>query len=461
MDFDFSASPPQLTNIDHPQTAFNVLWLQCRRFKTEITDLKEKLNVNPNNSSAPPSSTKPFKREEKTSNPWRNKKPGAVIGHTGHGRQLLPLEQVDEIIPCYPQATCAKCHAAVKTLSTYSRKQVCDLPKGKLHVKEYQLHHGRCTACKKRCSSELPEGVPKSLLGHFALARISLITGKYHLSKRLTAQLLQDLFGLKLSIGTVSNAEAKVTEALAQSMEEIKKEVQAADRLHADETSFFNQHKLNWLWVATCETATLFKLFLKRDAESAKKLIGESYQGVVCTDRYSSYHWLKDEQHQYCWAHIIRDFRKISERENPKEAFIGGVLLSQAESIIGYWNKLNENRDEKFNIMYRVFLKEYPGRLQTTLQKGIALTGTKTAKFCHYFLKHWDCLWHFLVKPNVDATNNSAERALRPAVIWRKICYSVQSARGVLFVERIFSVVETCRQRNVSALNFLENVLSV
>lgn len=90
----------------------------------------------------------------------------------------------------------------------------------------------------------------------------------------------------------------------------------------------------------------------------------------------------------------------------------------------------------------------------------MALTDTKTAKFGKHFTKHWDCLWHFLHEPDVEATNNTAERALRPAVIWRKICYGVQSERGLRFVERIFSVIETCRQRGESALTFVENALS-
>ncbi len=452
MNFNFSLKAPKLSELN--QKDIDDMWELCR-------DLKEKLKANPQNSSVPPSTIKPFERKKpsKYQQPGMPKNPGAVIGHKGHGRSFLPIEQVHEVISCYPGAECIKCYAPVKATKFYSRKQVCDLPQGKLHITEYQLYHGRCIGCKKRYSAVLPDGVPRHLLGNSALAKISLITGKYHLSKRFAAQLLFDFFGLKLSIGTISNAEAKVSDALEIPVAEIEKEVQSSQRLHADETSFFNKHVLNWLWVAASEKATLFKIFPKRDTESAQKLIGAFYAGVVNTDRYGAYHWIDDSQHQYCWAHIIRDFRKISERENPKEAYIGSVLLGQAKTIVGCWRRLKENHKPHLHKLYRRLLAEYPERLLKMLQRGIALVETRTAKFCQHFIKHWNCLWHFLHEPNVEPTNNTAERALRPAVIWRKICYGVQSERGLRFVERIFSVIETCRQRGESALAFIEKVL--
>lgn len=325
--------PPQLANIDNPQVVFDAIWLSCRQLINENSDLKEKLSINPQNSSLPPSTVAPFKRKKPTpaQKKWWQKKPGAVLGHKGYGRRLLTLDHVHEVVTCLPKSDCSHCGALVNTLKSYSRKQLLDLPLGKLQVTEYQLHRGRCVGCKKRSSAQMPDGVPKHLLGHYALARIGLITGKYHLSKRLTAQLLWDLFGLKLSIGTISNAETKVTLALEKSIEGIENEVKASQRLHADETSFFLKNKLQWLWVASSEQATLFKIFAKRDTASAKQLIGEDYAGFVNTDRFGSYNWLKAEQHQYCWAHIIRDFRKISERENSKEAYLGCVLLNEAQ----------------------------------------------------------------------------------------------------------------------------------
>ena len=461
MDFDFSLAPPQLTDIENLQATVDELWLSCRRFTSEINELKEKLNINPQNSSLPPSTVPPFKHKQPTpaQKKWWQSKPGAVLGHKGYGRRLLPLDQVHEIVTCLPNTECSHCGATVKTLKSYSRKQLFDLPLGRLHVTEYQLHRGRCIGCKKRSSALMPESVPKHLLGRYALARIALITGKYHLSKRLTAQLLVDLFGLKLSIGTISNAEAKVAQALARSIEEIEKEVKASERLHADETSFFLKNKLRWLWVASSEQATLFKIFAKRDTASAKELIGEDYKGLVSTDRFGSYNWLKPEQHQYCWAHIIRDFRKISERDNAKEAYLGCVLLNEAKTIIHSWNKLQENSDAPISFLHRRCLKELPDLLRMMLQRGMVLTGTKTARFCRFFLNHWDCLWHFIHQANVDPTNNKAERALRSAVIWRKLSYGVQSLRGILYVERMLSVVETCRQKGVSTLIFIENAL--
>jgi transposase len=194
--------------------------------------------------------------------------------------------------------------------------------------------------------------------------------------------------------------------------------------------------------VACNETASLFKIFDNRAQSSAKALIRKNYKGMAITDRYSAYGFLSSSQRQYCWAHLKRDFVRISEKLDPKEAYIG-ECLSQAQRRIFYWY---EQLKCGKKLYARLFLIRQIKRFYGYLKKGIQLTGTRTARFCAKLLRERKSLWHFLKKTTIDPTNNLAERNLRHAVLWRKKTFGTRSKRGNRFVERMLTVMMTAKQ---------------
>ena len=219
----------------------------------------------------------------------------------------------------------------VKKIS--QRKQVFELPKGGLFVTEYQLYKGHCANCKKRHRGTLPAGVPRGILGPSLLAKIGSLTGKYRLSKRNVKEFLWDFFGLNISVGTISNAEKQVSDALKDPVEAIGQQIGKQTNLHADETSYPYRGELEWLWVATNQLFTYFKLYPHRNQSCAQALIGPHFSGMLITDRYGAYNWIPSSQRQYCWAHLKRDFKKIADRPDEAEAAIGDELLNQLQSI--------------------------------------------------------------------------------------------------------------------------------
>jgi len=459
MTFDFTQQPPKPATLIESHKLIKRLWAFAR-------DATEKLNCNSTNSSLPPSQER-FKKkttqsemkcswQKRTSAYWKKRKQGAQKGHKGTGRSLLPSENVDKVMPCYPAKSCPHCTGTIIVKRICQRKQVFDLTLKGVCITEYQVYVGRCTGCKKRLKGKLPNGLPKGILTAESLSKITLLVAQYRLSRREVKQLLADFFDLHICIGTISNAERLVSESLINRVDAIEKQVKAADHTHLDETSHRRSGKTEWLWVACNKKISLFKIFDNRAQSSAKALIGEDYQGMAITDRYAAYSFLSPSQRQYCWAHLKRDFVRISEKLDPKEAYIGECLL-QAQRRIFYW--YNQCKCDQKSYA-RLFLIRQIKRFYGYLKKGIQLTGTVTARFCEKLLRERKSLWHFLKNPTIDPTNNLAERNIRHFVLWRKKTFGTRSERGNRFVERILTVMMTARQLGKSLIQELCNQLN-
>jgi transposase len=199
---------------------------------------------------------------------------------------------------------------------------------------------------------------------------------------------------------------------------------------------------------------TLFRIASSRSSQIAKDLLGENYGGVAGTDRCGSYTWL--EQRQLCWSHLVRDFQKILERGGDSQC-VGWYLRLQAEYLLMRWARV---RDGTLN--YFTFLAEFPAiqtQIRYWLTTGLTATSSRTAETCRRLLAADPDLWRLASVPDLEPTNNSAERALRHPVIWRRNSHGTQSDWGSRFVERILTVVETCRQQQQPVFDFLHNAL--
>ena len=445
MIFDFTQQPPKPATLAESHKLIERLWTFGRH-------ATEKLNLNSTNSSLPPSQER-FKKatakskknaswQKRTLAYWKKRKQGAQQGHKGTGRSLLPSEKMNQVVCCYPDSTCPHCSALVQSKHLCQRKQVFDLTLKGIYVTEYQVYGGHCTGCKKRIKGKLPNGLPKGILTAEALSKITLLVAQYRLSRREVKQLLADFFDLHICIGTISNAERLVSKALTSTVDAIEKEIKSSDYAHLDETSHRRSGKTEWLWVACNKEVSLFKIFDNRAQSSAKALIGENYQGMTITDRYGAYSFLSALQRQYCWAHLKRDFVRLSEKLNPQEAFVGQCLLSTMRRVFYWYHQLRLNKISTA----RLFLIRQIRRFYSYLKKGAQLTGTSTARFCAKLLRERKSLWHFLKNPTINPTNNLAERNLRHAVLWRKKTFGTKSRRGNRFVERMLTVMMTAKQ---------------
>jgi len=417
-----------------------------------IAELRARLGQDSSNSNKPPSSDGPgVVRRQK---PATGRKPGGQKGHKGSRRELLPPEQVDSLVPVQPQA-CGRCRGALVKKEEGPapwRHQVVEVPPLKPHVTEYQQHFGWCEGCECFTQAPLPEGVPKGAFGPRLMALVALLAGQYRLSKRLVQQLLSDVLGVEVALGSISKLEAQVSQALAAAVEQAREHVREQDRAHLDETGWVQARQKAWLWVAVTRWVSVFRIATSRGSLVARELLGEKWVGFLVTDRWSAYNWVDPGLRQLCWSHLLRDFQGFIDRGGEGQP-LGEALLQQAHTLFGGWHRVKEGRLER--ALFERRMRGVEAEVVRLLEEAAGCSSQKTAGMAREMLKLKGALFTFVGVPGLEPTNNTAERALRPAVLWRKGSWGTHSPEGSRFVERMLTVVATLKQQNRHVLEFL------
>jgi transposase len=332
------------------------------------------------------------------------------------------------------------------------RHQVIEIPPIEPVVTEYQWHQLMCPDCGETTRAPWPEGVPSGTYGPRVHAAVALCTGSYRLSKRTTAEMMADLFGVPMSVGTISQLEKLITEVLDKPVEQARDAVEAQAVAHLDETSWRQNGKRAWLWVAVTSMVTVFVIRFSRGSQVARELLGERFDGILVTDRYSAYNWYPVRWRQLCWAHLVRDFEAMRERGGTSET-IGEGLLVQAHQMFTWWYRVRAGTLARAT--FRSYMSALRKEVHRLLEAGSRCGVPKTEGTCREILKRREALWTFVQVEGVEPTNNTAERAIRPGVLWRKGSFGTQSAAGSRFVESILTVVATLKQQQRHVLAYL------
>lgn len=424
----------------------------------QVRELTERVNRNSGNSSRPPSTDPPWQRRPRK--PSTGKKRGGQQGHTGAYRPLQPQSAVDHVVVCAPTA-CGHCGANFPEGAPRRRKvrrfQVAELPPIRPEFTEYQLEARRCRGCGRRTWGTLPPGVTRCA-GPRVQAMAALLTGACRLPRRQTQAVLADLFGVRLSLGTLSALEADTARALLGPYEELAAEVPRAKALGVDETSWKEAGTLHWLWTAVTPQFAFFHVDRHRSRAVFAGLVPEDTASegltgpVVMTDRYSAYDHLPPERRSLCWAHLARDFRAVEERGGI-DTVVGRWVLEVFGKVLAPWHQYR-----KGELAREAFLAEITARqqeLQAPLRWGAEHGSSKTRALCRDLQERWPSLWTWLEVEGGEPTNNAAERALRPAVLWRKSSFGHQSETGEQFVERMLTAVTTLRLQGRNVWHYL------
>ncbi len=384
--------------------------------EARVGELEQRLALTSQNSNKPPSSDPPDAPNQRGRGRQKKKrKPGGQPGHKGHKRELLPVEAVDELIKIIPQS-CSGCGHSFEGIEslTPERHQVTELPPVKPVVTEYQLHHLDCPGCGAKIKAERPQGVPPGMFGPRLVALMALLTGQYQLTKRLVVRMMQDFFGVKMALGSVSRIEQVASNALAQPVGEIAAAIPHQKRVHADETGMKQKKKKGWLWVFLTESISLFVLSASRGAKVVKEVLGLDFSGTLYSDRWSAYNWIDDSQRQFCWAHLIRDFEQFKLRGD-EPARLGELLLHQSEHLFELVHRVRDGTLSRAVFERRArkirqevnFRLEQAGRCAHTKKrprscecekKGRKCISQKTARLCRSLMGREEGLWKFLVE---------------------------------------------------------------
>ena len=353
------------------------------------------------------------------------------------------------------------------------RHQIIEIPPLSAYVIEHQLHQLECECCGRKTRASLPKAVPSTGYGDRLAGIVAWLSGEHHQSYRMVKSLLATLFGVELSRGSINRLRNQVSEAIAVPVEQAHQYVQAQAFVHSDETGFSqgNGDGLNpsrtkgWLWVLVTPLVKVFSVVLSRNRATAKALIGEAFQGILISDRYSAYNWLDVMQRQVCWAHLKRDLTAMAERTGVSKE-IGESLLRREARLFRWWHRVRDGTMSRSQFVAAV----EPLRVgfKTALEVAAALPIgkneksplAKTVRTARKLLKIEAALWTFVYVEGIEPTNNTAEQALRTAVIWRRTSFGSQSQGGSEFVARILTVVTSLKAQQRNPLDYLTEAMT-
>ena len=430
--------------------------------------LQEQLNRNSSNSSQSPSSDSPQVEKKRRSSRKSGRKRGGQPGHKGRHRHLFAAEECESVTDHYPES-CNCCGTSLngEDPNPY-RHQTVEIPPVSPVVNEYRLHQRMCDACGHATRAALPEGVSAQVYGPRVTATVGVLSGMYRHSQRMVQQAMLDLFRIPMSLGSVNNLRQQASEAVAEPVETAKQYVQQQPVVGSDETSFPQgnvdgknpNNRKGWLWVVVTPLVTVFQVFLSRSQQSAQALLGEAFGGNLVSDRHSAYNWIALVCRQVCWAHLKRDFTKIAERTGVSQA-IGEALLEQEKQLFNLWHRVRDGTLTRSEFIEMV--QPIRTQVKSLLSQGASYQIgakektplAKTVRTCRRLLKVEPALWLFVTVEGVEPTNNDSERALRPAVIWRRISFGSQTEAGSVFVARMLTVMATLRAQDRNVLEYM------
>lgn len=440
---------------------------QIAAFQADNATLREQLNKNSENSSKSPSQDSPgFESKPKAK---KGKPRGGQVGHICHERLMYEVDESD-IIHHYPE----QCRIYGEELSGGDvqpphRHQVVDIPLVSPLVVEHRFHELICAACGRSTRAASQGIISQGGYGSRLSGLVILLIGQAHQSHRQVVVLLSEIFGVVLSTGMVSRLRRRFTESVQPAVLGALEYVRQQTRLGMDETGYSQgnsdghnpQGRKGWLWVMTTRWVTYFKLSLSRSRGEVEGLLGPDYQGIVGSDRCGSYGYLPLSQRQICWAHLKRDMTAIAERSGVSREW-GEQLLSLERDLFELWY------DFRSGSISRRGLQEQVGPIRRDVNQILREATSfvskgktpldRTGRTCVQILKVESALWTFVEEEGVEPTNNASERALRPAVLWRKVSLGVQSKAGGRFVASVLTVITSLRAQKRNMLDYLTAV---
>ena len=436
---------------------------QIQTLTARVERLERELAKNSRNSSRPPSSDRPAAR--KASRPARpkgasGKSQGAQPGHEGKGRELLPTVAVDEVVRHWPAGCeCGHVFCAAEWVAVGDpvRHQVEELPQISTIVVEHQCPRVRCPGCGQRQRAELPSQIAASALGPRLQAAITVLSVRNRISRRDAVELVKELFGARVSTGTVDAVLARVGDALVDPYDDLLARVRAAGAVNMDETGWRLKGTQRALWGAFTDRHAVLTITDSRHEDHARQLLADS-SAVVTSDRWWAYNHLPVARRQICWSHLQRDFQAQCEGIGAEHE-LGQVGLEICDELFFAWEAFQHTRDRRQ-------LKRVIRRLQRRLKPILRTYAAKKPRYkrtrglAKNLLKLWPALWTFTTVKGVTPTNNHAERGLRSAVIYRKLSLGSQSADGETRIARLLSAHTTCRLQARSLFDYLADALT-
>jgi transposase len=419
-----------------------ILLSRTQQLEKRVDQLESQQNKNSRNSNKPPSSDSPYEHNQVSDEGQKPKgKAGGKKGHQGHRQKLLEPTRVIVVLP--EECSCGQ--QGIENPQPFYTHQEIELPEIKMDVTHFILQQGRCAGCGKLLKASIPEE-HRSGYGPRLSAFLAEVGGINGDSRRVLQDVCKSTLNFHISLGAINKVIQRVSEAILPHYEAIGEVARAQEINHIDETSWYRNGALMWLWTMVNQQVAFFLLHTRRSKEAFLELIGD-WKGILVSDGYGVYQkWV--HLRQTCLAHLIRKARGLSEGRDAEIKSFGQKALEELQ-LLCHWAKAPPT-EEQWNSFYIRFVDLVFDHLQREDDAG---------KLARQILKEWDSLWIFLEVAGIEPTNNRGERALRFGVLWRKRSQGTRSEKGDRWVERILSLRQTARIRGISSFTLLTQAM--
>ena len=430
-----------------------------------IADLERQLALKQQNStltSKPPSSDglagQPRQRGRRVKS---RRKAGGQPGHRGHHRELVPVERVDAVVDFAPDACrqCARRLHARHTLGDPRRHQVTELPSIPAHITEYRCHRRECPDCGTITLARLPDEHANQF-GPQLTALIAYLTVVCRMPRLVVQRFLEGALQIPISLGSTQNAWEETSEAVAAPHAELAGALREEAVLNVDETGHRTNGEKRWLWTFVARRFVVYRIAASRGSDVLQAVVGETFAGILGSDRLPSYLKYVVGQRQFCWAHVTRNLLSaLDVATTPTAKRFCREALALDRRLFRLWHRFRGDPGARGSPLTRADLiaKVLPieKRLFALGERHLNAANADVRNLAYAFFVHNQHFFTFVHEDGVEPTNNSAERALRTAVQWRKIMFGTRSEQGERAVERLLTIVRTCQLQQLNALAYL------
>jgi transposase len=381
------------------------------------------------------------KRAEKFAKPnavkKHKKRPGQKLGHVGMTRAAP--DHIDEVIE-ETLSECPGCHHALGKHVDVEEQIQEDIVPAHVRVRKYRRHKYHCECCGKDVLAPYhPEHVPLGYLGANVLIQAAIL--KYHhcLPYRKIRELFQELAGLTVSPGGISQALARVSNWLGIEKAVLLEAIRGSPQLHVDETGWRLDGKKGWVWALVNERLAYYHVDRRRSRKVLKHLLGPDFDGTLISDFFSVYLNLPYRM-QKCLVHLLREFHDCAKTDRTAEFM---RAYRKIKRLINDARRLHARHGHIPDGTY--------ARLRLRLEERLfdfttaVYTNRNLQRLSKRFVQSWLDMFRFLKDPSLDWNNNLAERLIRPNVIYRNRSFGNRSDRGAEAHGTIMSLMQTLR----------------
>lgn len=353
---------------------------------------------------------------------------------------------------------CPDCQCELEDVKEQEQYEI-DIPEIKPIITRYVMLSGKCPQCGKRHKLCHPDQISQAVgasgvvIGSRAKALASTLKHRFGASYGKVSEVLNDAFHLNVTRGAWQQADRRLALQAQPIYQALQETLRACTVVHGDETGWRIGALSAWLWVFTSQKLTVYTIETSRSHEVALNILGKEFKGVLVSDCFLAYdhHELENWLKQKCLSHLLKDLKQLTETK-----VRGAVRFARdVKELLQAALELKTQKEQLSEARYACQAKALEARLDELIDAKRKLTDPDNARFAKRLRKHRKHILRFLYVDELDATNNLAERQLRPAVITRKTNGCNRTKEGAQTHAILGSVLATCRQQAVPILEYL------